>query len=336
MLIPSTRVVFEGLSREYYARQKSLAASKFNGCVRLVFPDFEGVIFFSEGRPVNALEECGQWMAMGDEFVSPLENKATVTDGTMAIYELSTDLLGFFAGRKISGTVETETGPSLSARALVERLVRDRSACIFKVRGQGWIGYEFIGGGRVINATYASEKERLEAGLADSAIRKMTLPASAAIYFLEGGIPSGKEPVEVMHPPVSGERATGAETVTVRPAPTMALAASREAELKVVTVSDGRMKFRHPSRVSAMETLEDRSVAWVDSQTLAVLGARELDMASLMLPSGRSQQVLLLKADLSSATGHYLVLPRKLRRELSLGPGAVVVLKPGSGIVARR
>src|SRR5512134_76967 len=107
MLVPSKRVAFEGLSRDYYSRQKELASSGFTGCVRLVFADFEGAVIYEAGKPVTALEECGTWMALGDELIAPLENKAAVTDGSMAIYPLPRDLIDFFAGRKIASTVET-------------------------------------------------------------------------------------------------------------------------------------------------------------------------------------------------------------------------------------
>ena len=57
----------------------------------MAFADFEGVVFYRDGKPVTALEECGTWMALGDELIAPLENKAAVTDGVMAVYELPAD-----------------------------------------------------------------------------------------------------------------------------------------------------------------------------------------------------------------------------------------------------
>ncbi|HUL61973.1 MAG TPA: hypothetical protein VLT35_02830 [Methanocella sp.] len=345
MLIPSTRVVFEGLSRDYYARQKELAASGFSGCVRLAFADFEGAVFYEHGRPLTGLEECGTWMALGEELIAPLENKAVVTDGSMAIYELSGDLIDFFRGRKIGSTVETETGPQLGVRVLIDNLLRDGSACIFKARGATWVGYAFIAGGRAIDATYASDRERLEGGRAVDALRKASGKATAVLYFLEGGapfaqvvpsveMPSGTAgpataPVEVMRPPAPGP----VDNVIATPPPAETALAVIEAPVKVIMSGDQIIQLRHPSKLAALETLEDRSVVWVDAVTLEALGVKDGGMAGLTLPGGRTEQVTLLKMDLLSAPGRFAVVPRKLRRRLAIVPGITVILKPGSALV---
>ncbi|MGA9140389.1 MAG: hypothetical protein WBZ29_09205 [Methanocella sp.] len=347
MLIPSTRVVFEGLSREYYPRQKELASSKFNGCARLAFADFEGVVFYRDGKPVTALEECGTWMALGDELIAPLENKAAVTDGVMGIYELPGETIDFFAGRKVASTVETETGPMLGLRTLIENLLRDRDVCIFRAKGPSWIGYAFIAAGRIITASFASEKETLEGDRAAGALRQASGRVAVAIYFLEGGIPfievtpsvempaaKAAPPVEVMHPPEPGPAPV--EPVIITPAAVPALPSVPEVELKVVAGQDETLRLKHPSKLVALETLEDRHVVWVDGVTLKKLGVRDAGTASMILPGGMTEQVTLLKMDLLSGQGKYAIVPRKLRRRLSLVPGTLVTLKPGSALVPVR
>jgi hypothetical protein len=347
MLIPSVKVIFEGMSREYYTRQKELASSKFNGCVRMAFADFEGAVFYRDGKPVTALEECGAWMALGDELIAPLENKAAVTDGIMGIYELPVETIDFFAGRKVASTVETETGPMLGLRTLIDNLLRDRDVCIFKAKGPSWIGYALIAAGRIIAVSYASEKETLQGDRAAGALRQASGRVAVAIYFLEGGAPfievtpsvemppakaaEAAPPVEIMHPPEPGH--TPVEPVIVTPAVAPAIP---EVELKVVAGQDETLRLKHPSKLVALETLEDRHVVWVDGVTLKKLGVRDAGTASMILPGGMTEQVTLLKMDLLSGQGKYAIVPRKLRRRLSLVPGTLVTLKPGSALVPVR
>jgi hypothetical protein len=348
MLIPSTQVVFEGLSRDYYARQKELASSGFTGCVRLAFADFEGAVFYEKGKPMTALEECGAWMALGEELIAPLENKAVVTDGSMAVYVLSEDLIDFFRGRKIGSTVETEAGPLLGLPALIDHLLRDRSACIFRARGASWVGYAFIAGGRVINAAFASDRERLEGDRAVDAIRKASGKATAVMFFLEGGAPfvevipsvempakaspQAAAPVEVMRPPEAAP--APAEAVKVAPEPTVPTIP--EVPVKVIMSGDQIIQPRHPSKLAALETLEDRSVVWVDETTLEELGVKDGGIAGLTMPGGRTEQVTLLKVELLSAPGRFAIVPRKLRRRLAIVPGITVTLKQGSALVPVR
>lgn len=158
-----------------------------SGCARLVFSDFEGTIFFKEGITITALQESGMWMALGEELAAPLENKATVTAGTLAVYELPPGMITMFADRKISTTVETDLGREVTARMLIDSLGSNHSTCILKIKGPTWTGYVFLTGGMVTGASFVSEKERHYGDTAIKAIVKETGKAVAAIYFLEGG-----------------------------------------------------------------------------------------------------------------------------------------------------
>jgi hypothetical protein len=346
MLVPSKQVVFEGLSRDYYARQKELASSGFSGCVRLVFADFEGAVVYDSGRPVTALQECGTWMALGDELIAPLENKAAVTDGSMAIYVLSREMIDFFTGRKIASTIETEAGPLLDAGKLVDNLLRDRSVCIFKARGSSWIGYVFIAAGRVVDAAFSSGRESLEGSRAVRAMKDAPGNATAVIYFLEGGapfvevtpsvgMPPGKvpaTPVEVLRPPEPATAPAG----TVITAPAAVPPGLPETDVTVATAADKVLQPQHPSKLAVVEALEDRGVVLVDGLTLERLGVKDGGAASLAIPGGRVAQVTLQKMDLLEETGRFVVMPRKLRRRLSVVPGTIVTLKPGSALVPVR
>lgn len=342
MLIPAKKVVFEGLSREYYARRKELAASGFAGCIRLTFADFEGTIVYDSGRPVTALHECGTWMALGDELIAPLENKAVATDGSMAIYAVSRDLIDFIAGRKIASTVETETEPLLGIPTLVDNLLRDRSACIFKAIGPSWIGYAFIAAGRVIDAAFATGRESMGGDRATAALRQADGHAVVTMYFLEGGAPFVEatppvpapemaSPVEAIRPPEPGT--APAATVTAEPALPAVPPAAPEVEVTVVLARDPKLQPRHPSKLATLEMLEDRSVVLVDGTTLEQLGLSDGSPASLILSGDNVAQITVLLMDLSVEPGKFAVVPRKLRRRLSVVPGTIVTLRPGSALV---
>jgi hypothetical protein len=349
MLVPAKKVIFEGLSRDYYARQKELESSGFTGCVRLVFADFEGAIIYEAGKPVTALQESGTWMALGDELIAPLENKAVVTGGSMAIYALSQDMIDFFAGRKIASTVETETGPLLGTRTLVDNLLRERSICIFTARGPSWVGYAFLAAGRVIGAVFASDRESLDGDRAAEALKQAAGKATAVMYFLEGGapfievtpsveMPSGtapaaSAPVEVMRPHEPGQAPAGTVIAAPAPAGEQAIPAM---DVTVVAAGDKAIQPRHPSKLAAMESLEDRFVVLVDGVTLERLGVKDAGAASMVIPGGKVVQVMLIDMDLHTETGKSAVVPRKLRRRLAIVPGTIVTLKPGSALVPVR
>ena len=89
--------------------------------------------------------------------------------------------------------------------------------------------------------------------------------------------------------------------------------------------------MQHP-----VEALEDRGVVLADGLTLERLGVQDGGPASMVIPGGNVAQVTLLKMDLLAETGRLVVLPRKLRRRLSVVPGTIVTLKPGSALVPVR
>lgn len=354
MLIPSVKVVFEGPSGEYYARLKTIAASRMTGCARLVFSDFEGTLFYREGRTVTALQESGMWMALGAEMIPPLENKAVATKGTMAIYELTPAMLNLFEGRKIGTVVETDLGAMVNAGMLIDNLRNTASTCILKVRGQAWTGYIFMASGKTAGASYVSENDRHYGDKAIDAIKKATGKAAAAIYFLEGGAPitevappvaekpvvkqaeptKPKEEAKPVAPAKPAEAAKLAEekpkaVQAPAPAPTQvappAPAVARQLELKVTTSSE--VNLEHQSRIAAHEELDARKIAWVDEYVLMTLQVKEADVVNLILPGNRTEKVTISRVDVQPGTSGTLILPKKLRRKLSIKPGSTVVIR---------
>ncbi|CAJ35776.1 AbrB/MazE/SpoVT family DNA-binding domain-containing protein [Methanocella arvoryzae] len=335
MLVPFVKVVFEGPSGEYYARLKSVVSSRMTGCARLVFSDFEGTIFYREGVAVTALQESGMWMALGPEMIAPLENKAIATTGTMAIYELTPAMLSLFEGRKIGTTIDTELGDLVNPGMLLDNLRNAASTCILKFRGQAWTGYAFLASGKIAGASYISENDRHYGDKAIDSIKKATGKASAAIYFLEGGAPIAEalppEPARpVKEKPIEVQAPAPAPTPVPAPvpaAPAEAREAPRQTELKVATGSTANLL--HESRIATLETLETRKIAWMDAATLAALKLKEGGSATLVLPGGETEKVTVGLAEVLPGTpAGILILPKKLRRRLSIEPGSTVVVRP--------
>ena len=357
MLIPSVKVVFEGPSSEYYARLKTIAAARMTGCARLVFSDFEGTLFYREGRTVTALQESGMWMALGPEMTPPLENKAVATKGTMAIYELTPAMLNLFEGRKISTVVETDLGAMVNAGMLIDNLHNSASTCILKVRGQVWTGYIFMASGKTAGASYVSENDRHYGDKAIDLIKKATGKAAAAIYFLEGGAPITEVAPPVAEKPVAKQAGPAKPKEEAKPAapvkpveaakpaeekpkavqapapvaPQVAVpapaipAAARQVELKVATSSEVNLK--HESRIVTLEELDARKIVLVDESVLKTLQVKEADVVSLVLPGNRTEKVTVSRVDVQPGTSGTLILPKKLRRKLSIKPGSTIVIR---------
>jgi hypothetical protein len=124
--------------------------------------------------------------------------------------------------------------------------------------------------------------------------------------------------------------------VITTPAPAAALPAIPETEVKVVLAGDPAIQPRHPSKLAAVEALEDRSIVLVDGLTLERLGVKDGGAASLVIPGGRVAQVTVQLMDLLAEPGKFAVVPRKLRRRLAVVPGTIVTLRPGSALVPVR
>lgn len=218
MLIPGIRTLFEGVSsREYYRRQKEFRNIRFNGCVHIIFPDFEGVIFYSDGDAVTALEESDRWISLGKDLIAPVENKAVTIDGKMSAIALSDSLLTLFSHNKVATMVETELGPYISIRSLIQNLKNEHSTCILKAGGQSSAGYIFVYRGTIIGASYSVAGERM---FGDNAVKVMASSYAkggipAAIYFMEETI--GMPESSATAPTAMPVKASSAATVSAIP-----------------------------------------------------------------------------------------------------------------------
>ena len=335
------------------------------GCTRLVFADFEGTLFYRDGKTVTALQESGTWMALGSERIAPLENKAVATTGTMAIYELTPAMVSLFEGRKIGTTVETDLGTLVNAGMLFDNLGRSPSTCIVKVRGPVWTGYVFFGAGKTIGASYVSEKDRFYGETAIKAIKNATGKAVAAIYFLEGGIPfdetvapatvvapvvkpaeavkpaevpkspeiikpvAPQKPAEAMKPQIPSKPVEVVQSEKPTPVTSIKpLVATKPHQVELIVSTSDQANLKHQSRIATLEALETHNIVWVDATVLKSLRVKESDVVSLILPGGKTERVTIAHVDMTSGRPGVAILPKKFRKRLSLIPGSKITIRP--------
>lgn len=379
MLIPSSKVVFEGAStKEYYRRQKGLKTDRFNGCIHIAFYDFEGVVFFSEGEAVTALQESSRWLELGEKLVEPVENKAiAAADARMSALELPGSVLNIFLHRRLSSTVETELNEYITIKSLAKNLEKERATCLLKIEHRSFKAYIYILSGLIVGTAYGSDKETL---YGEDAIRAMTSAAStgrgsAIIYFMEEVRPLIEAPASMApsEASVSAPATASAEVVTAQPpapavqqpitpvqpvqpaqpAPPLPKPSKPEEakpepvkkpvaveepvkkepvtgtsmDLKVVSSNDKSVGIVHRSRLNTFENLEDHSIAWVGPGTLGALKLRDASKAKISM-HGKEYSVTVRGVNISSGESRFIVLPRKLRKKLSIELNSIVALKP--------
>jgi hypothetical protein len=362
MLIPSERPLFENVSsREYYSRVNELKNKALDGCLHIVFPDFEEAILFSGGQAVAAVYQSRRWLAVGDELLEPAENKALATDGRMAAYELTAWVLDIFVHKQLQAMVEYELGPYLMAGPLVRYLEGDKSTCVLKLEDGLSTAYVFINFGKLAGAAYESPEGRLYGDGAIKALDSFKEHARMAIYFTE---PSPKylkskakaraeghaakkpimpwpakaietvAPPKPVEPPVSPfpveaarplKKEQGIRQAPAKPAHTPPPIVSG-VKLVVAMSEDRELGLRHRSRQQTLEALEEGDVAWVDGKTFTLLHLLDPNV-NIILPDGREYAVTLVEAPILPRESRYIIMPRKLRKRLSVDRGSTIEIK---------
>lgn len=366
MLIPSVKSFFENArSRDYYERSAAMKDKKVNGCIHTVFPDFEEVIFYSEGQAVTALHESNRWITVSDEQVEPAENKAITGAGKISAYELSPAVLHIFAHKNVESMIETELGQYITVKSLTGKLEDDHSTCMIKVAGKDSVGYIFINFGKRVAAVFESGDGKSYDDNAVNDMSRIKGRATAAIYFMivspkylktrsqdigaERQTPMSALPVET-----TPEPATAFPINAVKPQPAMApvdkpfitaiagaqlaqpkapvvppVAAPAAPHIKLIVVmsEDKFVGLHHRSKLHTLEALEDSDVAWVDHKTFKSLKLNAHNKATIILPGGKEYHVTLKETAIKPEESKYIIIPRKLRNRLSINKGAMVEVK---------
>jgi hypothetical protein len=342
MLMPSGKLLFENVSsKEYYARANELMKKALDGCIQIVFPDFEEAILFSGGQAITAIHQSKRWMAVGDELLEPAENKALVADGKMTAYELPRGLLDIFVHKRVQSMVETELGPYMTAGLLIGYLESDKSTCVLKLEDGRSTAYVFINFGKRAGAVYESPEGRLYGDGAINAMGRFKEHSYVAIYFTElsskylkakaeDTVAPAKPPEPISPFPVEGAkpRAQAAQSlgmVTAKPVhvppPLMP-----GVKLVVAMSEDRHLGLKHRSRQQTLEAFEEGDVAWVDGKTFTLLHLLDPGV-SIILPNGREYPITLKEAPIQPQESRYIIMPRKLRKRLSIDKGSTVEVK---------
>jgi hypothetical protein len=362
MLIPVEKPLFENVSsREYYARAGEIKNKALSAVIRIIFPDFEEAIIFSDGKAVAAIHESGRWMTVGDELIDVAENKALAIEGRMSAYEITPAAANIFIHKSVKTMVETELGKYMTPRLLIGYLESDKSTCILKLQDKRGTGYVLINFGKQAGAVYESANGRTYGESAIKDMDRFREHTYAAIYFMEAAekylksrpeAPVTTKPAETVAPPAPAPAPAPAPTAPAAPAApfptetvkpgalpienikpsisrplTVPMVPKSAGVRLIVAMSDDRhIGLAHRSRQHTLEVLEESDVAWVDRKTLASLHAYDLK-ASLILPDGREYAVTLEEAAIKPAESRYVILPRKLRDRLSIAKGTTVEIK---------
>lgn len=355
MLLPSDKPIFENVSsRDFYARAGELKSKKIDGCIHIIFPDFEETIVFSEGQAVTAIHEAKRWLTVGDELVEVAENKAIAAQGRMSAYQLPPGLLHVFIHKSVKTMVETGLGPYMTAKLLIGYLETDKSTCVVKLHDGRATGYVYINFGKRVGAVYESPDGR---SYDDKAIKDMDgfkEHTTVAIYYTEltekylrskaaakaeaqapdkpAATAAPAMPAEPIKPPEPAAPMEAARpTVNAIPEikPVQAKPASPKPagiRLTVAMSEDSITGLVHRSRQQTLEALEEGDVAWVDGTTLNSLHMAD-HKASIVLPDGREHQVTVKEMAIQPVESRYIILPRKLRNRLSIDRGTIVEVK---------
>ncbi|MCD1294771.1 hypothetical protein CUJ83_07135 [Methanocella sp. CWC-04] len=265
MLISGKKTLFEGISsREYYKRKKELRASGFNGCVHIIFSDFEAMIFYSGGEAMTALEESNRWMSMGAKYVEPVENKAIVSDGVMSAYELSKNILDLFLNGKLVSMTETELGEYISLKSLIKNIRKERNSCILKLEDSRSKGYMYMSSGIVLSSSYSAGDEKLsgEEALSTMESSYSGKSVSAKIYFIEAARHEKEVPttIEALSPEAffKGPKAAAPSTpVEARPEEAMKI----KAPVEKVTVKPVEVK----ADIAPLQAPKEKAVTSVEA-----------------------------------------------------------------------
>jgi|GEM_PF-6413416 len=356
MLIPSGKPIFENVSsRDYYGRIGSFKDKKTDGCIHIIFPDFEEAIIFSEGEPVTGIFESKRWLSVGDELLGPAENKAIAAFGKMSGYELPSGLVHVFVHKNVENMVETELGPYMTAGLLIGYLETGRNTCVLKLEDKRSTGYVFINFGKRVGAVYSTPDGRTYDDKAVKDMERLQEKTSVTIYFMElsdkylrsrAESRIEEKPAAPIAPPEPAKafpteaiKAPAAKAPTpsmpvMKPAipiekPVTAARPSKpkavyQLRLMVVRSEDRSVGIAHRSKQSTLEALEEKDIAWVDKNTLNALRTLR---ARIVLPGGKEYPVTLKEVSIVPDDSRYIILPRKLRDKLSIGQGTTVEVK---------
>jgi hypothetical protein len=97
-------------------------------------------------------------------------------------------------------------------------------------------------------------------------------------------------------------------------------------KLVVALSEDRELGLRHRSRQQTLEALEEGDVAWVDGKTFTLLHLLDPNV-NIILPGGREYAVTLREAPILPRESRYIIMPRKLRKRLSVDRGSTIEIK---------
>ena len=96
MMFPRDRAVYANLNTsftDYDALIADLDARKITGCLSLVFPGYEGILFLVDGSAVNATEQAENVKLTGPSAARSIAERARDKAGTLSVFQLAPELV---------------------------------------------------------------------------------------------------------------------------------------------------------------------------------------------------------------------------------------------------
>lgn len=165
MILPKEKSIYENLNTSFTNFEELLADLKtnhFTGFMRIVYWDYEGILFFDSGSIINALEETEGNRKIEQEAINNLLTKVKEKNGTISVYSLSSDLVTMLAGTVKSEIVYKDLSSDFTnLKKLLEKLNdAQHTGYIEILTGDGkHIATIFIQAGEPIESVLSTENE---------------------------------------------------------------------------------------------------------------------------------------------------------------------------------
>lgn len=96
MILPLGKATYENLNTsfiDFAELLEDLTANSFTGYIRVIFWQYDGVVFMDSGSIMNAVEEVDGRRSTGPRAVTSIMQRAQERDGSLGVYTLSAEVL---------------------------------------------------------------------------------------------------------------------------------------------------------------------------------------------------------------------------------------------------
>lgn len=187
MILPKGKPVYENLNTSFTNLGElllDLNANGFTGYVRVVFWQYDGLLYLDRGKVVTALEDSQGKRRTGSEAASSITNRAREKNGVVGAYQLSPESLTLLAGMAKSEVVYKDLSTDFtSLDRLMSKLQAEEHTGYVEVTledGKG-SGTVFLQGGRPVECILVADGREIS-GASDLPQIVETAAAMGAVF----------------------------------------------------------------------------------------------------------------------------------------------------------